>query len=217
MQRLSSLVLQRITLLLGLNHRNPHFHDLYLLDLDSGNLLPILQNNAYAKFLISDELEIILKMKINENGSWTVFLKNDEVFLNLTSEEAFQTEFISYNSSNKTVYFLDNRFSNTNQLTQKNIASPFEEEVLGGQTFSDVDEVVFIKGLPKAYASYYTQKKWHILDSALRKDIEFLTQNIGANFELVSQNRVGNVWIVSNSIPDKGVYFWVYKKRFFSS
>ncbi|MCK4934059.1 MAG: hypothetical protein KAR79_00570 [Simkaniaceae bacterium] len=73
----------------GLNHRNPHFHDLYLLDLNSGNLSILLQNDSYAKFLVSDDLEVILKMKINENGSWTVFLKNDEVFLNLTPEEAF--------------------------------------------------------------------------------------------------------------------------------
>ena len=145
--------------LVGLNHRNPHFHDLYLLDLDSGNLSLVLQNDIYAKFLVSDELEVILKMKINKDGSWTVFLKNDEVFLSLTSEEAFQTEFISYNSSNKAVYFLDNRFANTNQLTQKSILAPFQEDVLGGQDPSDVDEVMFIQGFPKAYASYYTQKK----------------------------------------------------------
>lgn len=199
--------------IVGLNHRNPHFHDLYLLELDSGNLTLILQNDAYAKFLVSDDLEVILKMKINENGSWTVFLKNDEVFLTLTSEEAFQTEFISYNSSNKVVYFLDNRFSNTNQLTQKSIIAPYKEKILGGQTFSDVDEVIFIQGVPKAYASYYTQKKWHVLDSLIRKDIDFLTQNIGANFELVSQNQTGSTWIVSSSIPDKDVYFWVYESE----
>ncbi|MCK4934058.1 MAG: S9 family peptidase [Simkaniaceae bacterium] len=110
------------------------------------------------------------------------------------------------------VYFLDNRFSNTNQLTQKSISGPFKEEVLGGQTFSDVDEVIFIQGVPKAYASYYTQKKWHILDSSIQKDIDFLTQTIGDNFELISQSQVGDIWIVSNSIPDKGVYFWVYHR-----
>ncbi len=198
--------------LVGLNHRNPHFHDLYLLDLDSGNLSLVLQNDIYAKFLVSDELEVILKIKINEDGSWTVFLKDDEVFLSLTSEEAFQTEFISYNSSNKVVYFLDNRFANTNQLTQKSILAPFQEDVLGGQDSSDVDQVMFVQGFPKAYASYYTQKKWHVLDVSIQKDIEFLTQKIGSNFELVSQNLVGGAWIVSNSIPDKGVYFWVYDR-----
>ncbi|MCH9633474.1 MAG: Dipeptidyl aminopeptidase BIII [Chlamydiae bacterium] len=198
--------------LVGLNDRNPHFHDLYLLDLDSGNLSLVLQNDIYAKFLVSDELEVVLKMKINEDGSWTVFLKNNDVFLNLISEEAFQAEFISYNSSNKVVYFLDNRFTNTNQLTQKSIVAPFQEDVLGGQDFSDVDEVLFVQGFPKAYASYYTQKKWHVLDTSIQKDIEFLSQKVGSNFELVSQNLVGNTWIVSNSIPDKGVYFWMYDR-----
>lgn len=197
---------------IGLNHRNPHFHDLYLLDLNSGNLTLLLQNDAYAKFLVSDELDVILKMKIHKNGSWTIFLKNDEEFLRLTSEEAFQTEFIFYNSSNKMVYFLDNRFSNTNQLTQKSTVSPFAEDVLGGQVMSDVDEVILIGGFPKAYASYYTQKEWHILDSSIQKDIDFLTQNIGANFELINQDKSGNRWVVSSRIPDKGVYFWMYDR-----
>ena len=197
---------------IGLNHRNPHFHDLYLLDLDSGKFTLLFQNDHYAKFLVSDELDIVLKMKINENGSWTVFLKNDDKFLSLSSEEAFQTEFLAYNSLEKVVYFLDNRFSNTNQLIQKSIEAPYKEKVLGGQTLSDVDEVMFVKDKPVAYASYYTQKKWHVLDLAIQQDINLLIEKVGNNFEFVSQDYHGNTWIIRNSIPDKGIYFWRYKR-----
>ena len=199
--------------LVGLNHRNPHFHDLYLLDLDSGGLSLIFQTDTYAKFLVSDDLKVILKMKINEDGSWTVFLENDEIFLSLTSEEAVHTEFISYNSSRKVVYFLDNRFSNTNQITQKSIKGSYKEEVIGGNNVSDIDEIIFIQGVPRAFASYYAQKKWHVLDRDMQKDIDFFTKNMGANFELVSQNQTGSIWIVSCSIPDKGVYFWLYERE----
>src|SRR5579863_10487541 len=44
---------------IGLNHRNPHFHDLYLLDLNSGNFTLLLENDSYAKFLFSKQLELI--------------------------------------------------------------------------------------------------------------------------------------------------------------
>lgn len=196
----------------GLNHRNPLFHDLFVLDLNSGEFTLLFQNDAYAQFLVSDELKVILKMKINEDGSWTVFLRDDVVFLNLTAEEAFQTEFLAFNSSKKMVYFLDNRLSDTSQLTQKSIESPYQERILGGQEVSDVDEVIFTQGKPRAYASYNTQKKWHILDSEIELDIDFLTKNAGCNFEIVSQDREGKTWIVSNSIPDKGVFFWAYEK-----
>lgn len=93
------------------------------------------------------------------------------------------------------------------------MALPYKENVLGGQTFSDVDEVIFVDGKPKAYASYYTQKKWHILDSSIEKDIRFLEDKVGSNFELLSQSEDDKIWIVSSSIPDKGEHFWVYHKE----
>lgn len=196
---------------IGLNLRHRYFHDLYLIDLDSGKLTLLLQNDTYAKFLVSDDLEVILKVRINEDASWSVFLKNDQLFLKLTAEEAFHTEFISYNAEEKLVYFLDNRFSDTNQLIQKSVEGSYEEKVLGGQPFSDVDEVL-LQGKPKAYASYYTQKEWHVLDPAIQPDIDFLKEQVGGNFKVVSQDLEGKTWIVSNSIPDKGNIFWIYKQ-----
>ncbi|MDX8431118.1 MAG: DUF2920 family protein [Candidatus Algichlamydia australiensis] len=196
----------------GLNHRNPHFHDLYKLNLDSGQFSLLLENDTFANFLFSDDLEAFLKIKIHEDGSWTAYLDDDTVFLNLTAEEAFETKFLSYNNQEKRVHFLDNRFSNTNQLTQKSVEAPYEEKVLGGQKFSDVDEVIFFQGKPKAYASYYTQKKWHTIDSKIQQDIDFLIEKVGSNFTLVSLNQEASIWIVSNSIPDKGNYFWIFQR-----
>ncbi len=199
--------------IIGLNNRNPHFHDLYKLDLDSGQLSLILENDSYAKFLFSDDLELILKVKVNPDGSWSVFLKDDQLFLTFTAEESFQVELLSYNASKQTVYFLDSRYSNTSQLTEKSTTFPFQEVVLGGEEACDVDDVLFYDQSPKAYATYHTQKKWHSLEPVAEKDLYFLVQKIGHNFSLVSQTQCGSYWIVSNSIPDKGTCFWLYDRE----
>ncbi len=194
----------------GLNHRNPHFHDLYVLDLDSGDFSLLFQNDAYAKFLVSGDLELILKMKIEADSSWTILKVNDEVLMRLSPDDAFQTEFLSYDGIKNAVYLLDNRFTNTNQLLEKRLSG--EEKLLGGQSYSDVDEVLFLEGEPKAYASYYTQKKWHVIDPSVKDDIVFLEEQAGSNFEVLSQSRDGRIWVISNSIPDRGGMFWVYRR-----
>lgn len=199
--------------IIGLNNRNPHFHDLYLLDLDSGNLHLLLKNDSYAKFLASDDLEIVLKVKINDDGSWTVITHKDVVFMHLKAEDAFQTEFISYDEKKQAVYLLDNRFSNTNQLALKPLFEPSVEKILGSQSYSDIDEVLFINGEPKAYASYYTQKKWHVLDPLVEQDLTFLEGKLGSNFEVLNLSNDGNIWIISNSIPDRGTNFWIYERQ----
>jgi len=197
--------------LIGINNRDPRFHDLYLLNLDSGELSLFLKNDAFAKFLVSDSLEIILKVKINDDGSWVVLTDKGDVFMQLTAQEAFQTEFLSYNEKKKAVYLLDNRFSDTNRLTMKSLDSG-DEKVLGAQAKSDVDDILFVGGEPKAYASYYEQKKWHVIDSSVEKDIAFLEERMGTNFEIINQSEDGSSWIVSNSIPDKGNGIWLYDR-----
>ncbi|HSW87362.1 MAG TPA: prolyl oligopeptidase family serine peptidase [Rhabdochlamydiaceae bacterium] len=204
---------QKNRAVIGLNHRNPHFHDLYTVDLDSGKLTLLFENDAYAKFLVSDSLELILKMKINEDGSWTVFTDRDDIFMQLSSEDAFQTEYISYDEKKDAVYLLDNRFSNTNQLIVKSLSGKDNETVLGAQPDSDVEEVLLIDNEPKAYASYYIQKTWHVIDPEFTHDLSVLENQAGRNFEVVNSSKHGNIWIVSNSIPDEGTRFWIYDRK----
>ncbi len=197
---------------IGLNHRNPHFHDLYILDLYSGEMILLFGNDSFAKFLISDELSILLKIRILADSSWEIFTHANDLFMSLTAADAFQTEFLSHESKTNWVYFLDNRYSNTNQLTKKSLLAPYPEEVVGGQLDSDVDEVIFINEQPHAYATYYTQKKWHPLHPSIQEDLHFLEKQVGSNFEVISQSKDHNLWIVSNSIPDQGNFFWRYKR-----
>lgn len=199
---------------IGLNNRNPHFHDLYLLDLDSGRFELFFENDCYAKFLISDNLELILKMRINdEDGSWTIFTSDDNVFMKLSSSEAFQTEFLSYNEKKQSIYILDNRFSDKNRLIVKSLGISGDENLLGAEIESDVDDILFIDGEPKAYASYYEQKKWHAIDASIGESLAFLENYIGPDFDVINTNIKGDLWIVSNNSPDQGEKFWIYDPK----
>ncbi len=198
---------------IGLNPRNPHYHDLYVVDLDSGKLDLLFENDHYAKFLVSDQLELILKMRIDDDGSWTVLTADNDVFLELNPSEAFQTEFLSYDEKKQCVYLLDNRFSDKNQLMAKSLEGIREETMLGAASDSDIDDVLLIAGEPKAYASYYVQKQWHAIDPSIATDIAFLEEKMGPNFDVLSTSREGSFWIVSDRHADKGGQFWIYDRR----
>lgn len=197
---------------IGLNHRNPQFHDLYIIDLDSSEVTLLFENDMFAQFLVSRDLEIILKMHIECDGSWTVFTGHNEEWMKLSAEDAFQTEFLSYGSQEQSIYFLDNRFSNTTQLKKKSLIYLDQEEILGEDAHSDMDDVFLVNEVPVAYASYYTHKQWHILDSTWEEDFTFLMKEVGCNFSIINQSSDNQIWIVTNSIPDQGVLFWMYNR-----
>lgn len=198
------------TVYVGLNDRSPSFHDVYALNLDQGALKLIYQNDEYAKILVSPKGEIVLKVKIDSEGAWTAYTKNDEVFLTLTSAEAFNTELLSYDESSNSLLFLDNRFTNTNLLTQKSLEAPFKETIWGGFEESDVDEVLFLDSKPVALASYTTEKSWQPLEDTVAADIAFLNEKLSRNFEVVNTSKTH--WMIYHSVPDQGVQFWLYDR-----
>lgn len=193
---------------IGMNKRNRHFHDLYLLDLDLGTLSLMYENDLYAKFLVNEKLELIGKCKVEEDGSWNVVTKDDALLLHLSVEDTFQSELLC--AMGDAVYFLDTRNSDTSQLVR---VWDSGEEVLGGGKESDVDEVLFMQGKPVAYATYYVQKSWHAIDEAVEKDLEFLQERVGRNFEVINQSQDGTIWMITCSIPERGKLHWKYERE----
>ncbi|HXF29432.1 MAG TPA: prolyl oligopeptidase family serine peptidase, partial [Chlamydiales bacterium] len=127
----------------------------------------------------------------------------------ITAEDAFNTEFLSYNSKEKCLYMLDNRGSDTTQLKK---ISESKETVLAHHPESDIADVLFKDGIPVAYATNTTQKQWHPLTDSTAEDLTFLAARLGPNFEVYNQSNDTVLWIVKNSIPEKGKDIWLYNR-----
>jgi len=198
--------------LIGINQRNQRFHDLYLLDLESESLSLHYQNDQFIDFVFDDRLEIVLKMHMNADSSVTLLDRNDLPFITLSAEDAFHTECLHYSADDHSLYLLDNRGSNTTQLKKISLNNQQEEIVLGHDALSDIQDVLFEDGKPVAYATYYTLKTWHPLNEKAEKDLSYLMAKMGPNFSIVNQTNHHNLWIVKNTIPEKGMEFWLYDR-----
>ncbi len=75
--------------IIGLNHRDPKLHDLYILDFDSGKITLLYENHDYQKFLFSDALQIVLKCKVLQDGTWKVYSVDDRMLLQLSAGRCF--------------------------------------------------------------------------------------------------------------------------------
>lgn len=198
-------------IVIGMQQKGSPFYDLYRLDLETKERHLFYKNDSFAKFLIDSTGEIALKFAIEADGSWSVYTKEDDLFLTLKAEEAFLSEFLSADGGG--VYFLDSRFSDTQQLIHKSLQKPYQEMVLGQAKESDIDEVLILQGKPLAYASYDTQKKWHPIVPATEEDLAFLQTHLGANFEVINLDQKGESWVVKTSRPEEGNLHWLYRQK----
>ncbi|MCH1430615.1 MAG: S9 family peptidase [Chlamydiales bacterium] len=196
--------------LVGFNERNSSFHDLYLMNLDTGERELILENNEYIKFLISEELDVILKMKIVQGGAWECYTSDGQLWLELDEEEAFHSDFLSFSTDENKVYFLDNRQEDTTQLLSKDLLTK-KETLVAYSLKSDIQDVILDKSKPVAWADYYLKKKWHAVDKAFQSDLEFLEETLQGQFDCLSFG--DKLYLLSTSLPSQGQLFYIYHRE----
>lgn len=198
--------------IIGINDRNPNFHDLYLLDCENKSLTKIFQNDQFVNFVFDSSLNLVIKIRMNEDSSITLLDKGDDVIFNVSAEDAFHTECLSFNEHENALYLLDNRGCNTTQLKKISLNGTHAEVVLGEDQLSDITDVYFENNKPAAYATCYMHQEWHPLNDTIKSDIDYLSMRMGKNFKIFDQSSDCQSWIIKNSIPDQGVEFWLYNR-----
>jgi dipeptidyl aminopeptidase/acylaminoacyl peptidase len=193
--------------LIGINSRNPTYHDLYLLDFANDSLSLIYQNDAYANFVIARDLGFKLKMRLNEDCTVSYLDKDDKLVLNLSAEDAFHTEPIGF--FRNSLFLLDTRNSDTTQLVK---ITGTTQEILGHDKDSDLDDFLFENGELVAYASYYLFKNWVPVNERIKQDLDFLTLKLSSNFSVTDCSYDYTTWIVKTNLPEKGEQFWLYDR-----
>jgi len=74
-------------ILVGLNNRNPQFHDVHMLDLNTGELTLVKENEGYAGFMSDDTLTLRMALAQNAAGGTDYFRVTD----NVVDAEPFET------------------------------------------------------------------------------------------------------------------------------
>src|SRR5690606_32776606 len=112
--------------LVGLNNRDPRFHDVHLLDLTTGELTEMLRNEVgYAGFDADDNLDIRSAYRQNAEGGMDLFRVvggkvEAEPFASWGLEDSLTTSTAGYTSDGKTLYWIDSRGRDTAALIAEN-------------------------------------------------------------------------------------------------
>ena len=144
--------------IIGINSRNPHFHDLYLLDNTKSSLSQLYQNDQFINFVFDSNLQIVIKVRMNEDSSLSLLGKNDTLLFHISAEDAFHTECLRFDDQEQALYLVDNRECDTTKLKKIFLNESQQQVVLGEDPLSDIINVHFEGNKPVAYSTYYLQQ-----------------------------------------------------------
>src|SRR5450830_2108695 len=199
--QISSKVKDRI--LIGLNNRDPRWHDVYSLDLASGKLTLVQHNDGYGGYLADEQLNLRLASKPRSDGGATYFrVKGGKVettpLADIGLDDSQTTAPLTFTTDGKTLYWTDSRGRNTSALLAQDVASG-KTTVVAEDPRADISDALYDTRTGKvlAYSVDYLQQEYLPLSNDLKGDLEFLKKNTKGQFSVVSRTDADDKWLVA--------------------
>jgi dipeptidyl aminopeptidase/acylaminoacyl peptidase len=204
-------------ILVGLNDRDPRYHDLYRIDLSSGERKLVEKNPDFAGFVADDNFKARLASKMTEDGGSQYFEPDGsggwKPFFKIANEDSLTTAPIGFSKSGEILYMTDSRGRNTSALVQLNLKDGLQE-VLASNNLADLG-MTLVHPTEKniqAVTFNYERQKWKILDPAIEPDMEYLRGVEAGDLQIASRTLDNKIWIVAYLRDDGPVRYYRYDR-----
>ena len=203
---------------IALNKRDPEYHDLFLLNIETGNLTLILENRNFSGFEIDDDYKVRLATNMTADGGSDIFMPTVdggwETFMKIDMEDTLTTGFAGFNKSNDLIYLIDSRGRNTAALYALDLNTK-ERTFLAEDPQSDLTGMMIhpTEKNVQAVAFYYDRINWTIIDPAIEPDMERLNEVDDGDMTVVSRSLDDKVWIVVYTKDNGPARYYSYDRQ----
>lgn len=210
--------------LVGLNDRVPQLHDLYRVDLTTGERMLLQENPGLAAVIPDDNFEIRLGFNFTPTGGQAWLLpkgekgekgyEDFEVTEEFGPEDAMTSGPAGFDKTGNVLYFEDSRNRNTAALFARDLQTG-STNLLAEDDRADVGGVLAHPTEKNIQAVSFTfaRREWKVLDEAIAGDIDFLTDFADGEFEVTGRTLDDKLWTVAYILDDGPVKYYLYDRE----
>ena len=190
-------------ILVGINNRDPRWHDVYELNLSTGALTKVFENTGYAGFVADDALKVRLAEKARDDGGTDYFRVDGTTveatpFATVTYEDAGNTTPLGFTTDGRTLYWADSRGRDTAALVAQDVASG-RTTIVGQDAKADIGGGLFNPktGQVEAYGVNYLKNEYVPVGGAIAADLAFLKAQNKGQFFVGTRTDADDKWLVT--------------------
>ncbi|MBX3724571.1 MAG: S9 family peptidase [Xanthomonadales bacterium] len=205
-------------ILVGMNDRDRQWHDLYRVDLASGERSLVQRNSErIAGYLTGPDFRVRLATRSREDGGTDVLEPTEDggwkVRESIGFDDYLTTGYLSVTTDGASVYLRESRDRNTVALYEVDLASG-ERTLVFEDPRADVSDALVHPqtGRAQAVAANYLRNEWTVLDQEIATDMERL-RALGAGEASVSARTLDDsVWIVAYAAAEEPSTYYRYDR-----
>ena len=204
-------------ILVALNDRDPRLHDLYRINIGTGERRLVQENEGFVGFVTDYAYRVRLALRVlpdggsemlraTEHGGWTPFAR-------IPTEDTLTTSPVGFDRAGTVLYMIDSRNRNTGALMALDLDTG-KQTLLAEDPRADVSDVVIhpTEKRVQAAAFTYERKVWQILDQSIAGDWAALRTIATGDVEVVSRTLDDRYWIVAYIMDDGPVRYYRYDR-----
>lgn len=208
-------------ILVGLNDRDKQLHDIWRINIDTGEKKLVEENPGVAGYLTDDDFNVRIALNYTPTGGqvWLVREGDGEQqqwkeFIEFGPEDAMTSGPAGFDKSNRTLYFQDSRNRNTAGLFAMNLddgkvtlVAENPKADAGGVLAHPTEKTI------QAVSFDYSRNEWKILDEAIQADFDYLKTVQAGDIIVADRTQDDKKWIVAFLQDDGPVKTYLYERE----
>jgi len=202
--------------LIARNDRDPQYHDVYRVNVVTGEETLVEQNDRFADLTGARDLQLHLAVQQTAEGGFKLFRRDGEAWVEafeVAKEDSLTTGPLFVDEVHRVVWLQDSRGRDTAALVRWNLDTG-ETTVVGASEEADLAGLLVHPQTREiqAWSENYDRVRWHALDSSVGADLEHLRQQGHGDVDVVSRDRRDDQWIVAFTRDDGPVSYARYDR-----
>ncbi len=203
-------------LLVTLNDRDARFFDVVHIDIDSGEMRRVQENNGFAGFIADEDFNVRLAIQPRPDGGNEVLKADGQggftPWFTIPADDALTTQPFLFDRQGRLV-MVDSRDRNTAALYLLDVESG-ERALVHEDPRADVSNAIIhpLTLEVQAAAVNYLRNEWTVLDAALEKDLAYLRTLGDGEISIASRSDDDKLWSVLLTRADASAKYYLYRR-----
>ncbi len=204
-------------ILVGLNDRDAQWHDLYRVDLATGERVLLEENlEGIASYLPDHDYVVRYATRTRPDGGMDILARDGEewrVAEDVPFEDALSTYPAGLTADGRTLYLVDSRQRNTSALYALDVDSGQRELVHADERTDVAGALAHPRtGRIQAVAVNYLREEWTVIDEDVAADLDVLAGIGPGEVSITARTLADDVWIAAYSSATEPLTYYRYDR-----